>query len=618
MREELLEYYERELTYMRQMGGEFARKHPRIAGRLLLDPDACNDPHVERLLEAFAFTAARIHRRLDDDFPQLSESLLNLIYPTYLRPVPSTTVVEMLPDPAQGKKTAGLHIPRETTLLSRQTLDGMPVRFRTSYDVTLWPLRVSEAEWRQPERLARPVRSTTGVQAVAAARLRLSCDPDVRFGSLTDPALSSLRFFLAGDPGVVYPLYELLAANCIEIQVQELEGSGRTFSLGPEHLQMAGFASDENVLPVHRRSLDCHRLLQEYFTLPEKFLFFDLSGLDTLVDSNFGREVDVVLLFSRFERPERQQVLELGVSDRTLRLGCTPAINLFDQAAEPILMGQTRTDYLVTPDARQAETMEVYSVEEVIATNPKLRETTNLEPLYSYRYQTRDTRTMTFWSATRRTNELGERKPSTLQISVVDLNGRLKDPEADVLTVHCICTNFDLPSRLTFGAPGGDFEVQGFPAVKMVTALRRPTKSLDPPDGVGQLWRLISQLSLNFLSLTEEGKSALQEILRLHNFSDSKFWENQIEAVERVRSAPHFAMVESDYGLTPARGTAVEIELDEQQFSGGSAYLFSAVLDRFFAGYASMNSFTQLTARTNLRKEPLDTWPPRAGTQTLL
>ena len=618
MREELLEYYERELTYLRQMGGEFSRKHPRIAGRLLLDPDACNDPHVERLLEGFAFMAARVHRRLDDDFPQLSESLLNLLYPSYLRPIPAMTIVEMLPDPAQGKKTAGLTVPRGTVLLSRQTVDGMPVRFNTSYDVALWPLRVSEAEWRQPERLPRPVRSTVGTQAVAAARLRLTCGADVTFGGLTDPVLRKLRFYLAGDAGVVYPLYELLAANCIEIQLLEIGGEKRTISLDASNLKMAGFGTDENVLPIHRRSVDGHRLLQEYFTLPEKFLFFDIDGLEALVQGDFGREVDLVLLFSRFERPERQQVLELGVNERTLRLGCTPAINLFEQSAEPILVSQTRTDYPVIPDARQAEVMEIYSIEEVVATNPKLRETTALEPIYSYRYQTREAKGVSFWSATRKMNELGERKPSLMRISVVDLSGQMTDPEADVLTVRCNCTNFDLPSRLTFGAPNGDFEAQGYAAVKLVTALRRPTRSFDPPDGAGQLWRLISQLSLNYLSLTEEGLGALQEVLRLHNFSDSNYLENQIRAIESLRSRPHFAMVESDYGLMTARGTAVEIELDEQQFTGASAYLFAAVIDRFLAGYASMNSFAQLTARTNLRKEPMNTWPPRAGTQTLL
>jgi type VI secretion system protein ImpG len=358
--------------------------------------------------------------------------------------------------------------------------------------------------------------------------------------------------------------------------------------------------------------------LQEYFTLPEKFLFFDIDGLDVLGESDFGREVDIILLFSRFERPERQQVLELGVNERTFRLSCTPAVNVFAQTAEPIQLKHTRTSYTVVPDARQVEVMEIYSIDEVVATNPQLRETTTLDPIHSYRHVTRKDNKIAYWSASRKANELGERQPSLMHLSIVDLNGHFTDPEADVLTVRTTCTNFDLPSRLTFGASEGDFDATGFASAKQITSLRRPTRSYDPPDGIGQLWRLISHLSLNYLSLSEEGRGALQEILRLHNFTDSNYLENQIGALSSLKTAPHFAMVASDYGLSPARGVAVDIELDEQQFAGGSAYLFAAVLDRFLAGYASMNSFTQLTARSNLRKEPMDVWPPRSGSQVLV
>ena len=614
MREELLEYYERELTHLRQLSGEFARKHPRIASRLQLGAEGSADPHVERLLEGFAYMAARVHLRLNDDFPQLSEGLLNLLYPTYLRPIPPMTIVECQPDPEAGKKTAGLSIPRGTLLKSKGTVNNVPVRFRSMYDVTLWPFSITEAEWRQPERLQRPARATTGQQAVAAARLRLRCFPDVQF---TGMGVNKLRLHLSGDPAVAYAVYELICANCIEIQLQEPTGKKRIVTLGPENITPVGFEPTENVLPYDRRSSDGHRILQEYFTMPEKFLFFDIDGLEAL-EEGFGSEVDMVFLFSRFERPERQQVLELGVNERTFRPGCTPVINLFQQTAEPIQLSQARATYTVVPDARQADVIEVYSIDEVLATNPKMRETIALEPMFSYRHQTRDSKETTFWSATRKMNELGERVPSLMSISVVDVNGKLKDPQADTLTVRCTCTNFDLPSKLSFGSAEGDFDMTGFPGLKYVTALRKPSKSFDPPDAAGQLWRLISSLSLNYLSLSEEGRGALQEILRLHNFTDSTYHENQVGAITKLQTAPHFAMVASDYGLSPARGTAVEIELDEQQFTGGSAFLFGAVIDRFLGGYASMNSFAQLTARTNLRKEPMYTWPPRAGLQVLL
>ena len=225
---------------------------------------------------------------------------------------------------------------------------------------------------------------------------------------------------------------------------------------------------------------------------------------------------------------------------------------------------------------------------------------------------------MAFWVASRSMNELGQRQPSTMAISIVDLKGNFVDPEADVLMVKTLCTNFDQPSRIRFGSEQGDFEIPGYPAAKNVVAFRRPTQSCDPPAGKGHAWRLISLLSLNYLSLCEEGCSALQEILRLHNMTDSVATDNQVGSILDLKTEPGFALVNSAYGLVPARGTQVEIDFDEQQFAGSGLYLFAAVLERFLAGYASMNSFAQLTARSTLRKEALAKWPPRAGTQTLL
>ena len=520
MPEELLQYYERELTYLRQMGGDFARRYPRVAGRLLLGADSCEDPHVERLLEGFALMAARVHRRIDDDFPEISEALLNMVYPAYLRPLPSMTIVECLSDPSQGKKTAGAVLKRGTPMVTKATVDGMPCRFQTAYDVELWPFSVTEAEWRQPERLQYPARSSNNVQAVAAARLRLKCFPDVALEGLP---LSKLRFHLAGDASIVYNLYEFLSNNCIEIQLRDPKDRNRLIVLDRDQISMAGFTKDEAIIPHERRSAEGHRLLQEYFAFPEKFLFFDLSGLEALSEGGFGDEAEIIFLFSRFERADRQQTMELGVGSQTFRLGCTPVINLFPQTAEPILLTQTKHEYTVIPDGRHVAMMEVFSIDEVIAANPKLRQSIELEPVHAHRHQTRDRKEMVFWTASRNTNQLGEREPSVLTISVVDIDGHVRSPDADVLTVRCTCSNFDLPSRFNFNLVGhdSDLEVVGQAAAKTITVLRRPTPSSDPPISRGQIWRLISLLSLNYLSLTEDGKTAFQEILRLHNFTDS-------------------------------------------------------------------------------------------------
>ncbi|MGA9245850.1 MAG: type VI secretion system baseplate subunit TssF [Silvibacterium sp.] len=613
MREELLEYYERELAYLRQLGGQFAEKYPRVASRLLLEPDRCDDPHVERLLEAFAFMAARVHLRVDDDFPEVTSALLGIVQPHYLRPVPSMSIVECQLDPEQGKQTAGLRLPAKTPMATKRTVDGLPCRFQTAYPVELWPLTVDECEWRQPERLSEPVRVSG---AVGVIRMRLLCARDVSFNQFK---IGKLAFHLTGETNVVHILYELLCRNCISILVRNPHQRGsKLVNISPSQLRPMGFEEGEALLPYPKRSFDGYRLLQEYFSFSEKFLFFELGGLNAIAEAGCAEQAEILFCFSRFDRPERHQDLEIGVSARTLRLGCTPVINLFSHVAEPILVTHTKHEYRVIPDVRHQETTEVFSIDEVMASNTTRRESIQLDPLYSYRFQARKESGRAYWHAVRRMNVLGEREPSTIHLALVDVDGIMTEPDAEVLTVRCSCSNFDLPSRLPFGLEDGDFTAEEFPVVKQITALRRPSPTYDPPTAKGQLWRLVSQLSLNYLSLVEEGVTSLQEILRLHNFTDSSYLENQIGGILAMSSKPHFAIMQSIYGNVPARGTRVEIEFDERQFVGGGVYLFANVLDRFLGSYTSINSFCQLAARTNQRKEMLGEWPPKAGNKPLI
>jgi len=191
-------------------------------------------------------------------------------------------------------------------------------------------------------------------------------------------------------------------------------------------------------------------------------------------------------------------------------------------------------------------------------------------------------------------------------------------PEHDAVTARLTCFNSDLPSRLAFGNPGGDFELEGAGPIREITALAKPTRVIQPPLGNGQTWRLISQLSLNYLSLVESGEEALRETLRLYDFADSPSARKQIEGISTVRSAPTFARILTEHGLTFARGRRVEIELDEEQFTGGGIFLFGTVLERFLGLYASINSFTVLAAKSRQRKRPVHEWPARAGWKPLL
>src|SRR5579863_3265276 len=364
MRDELLLYYERELDYMRKSAAQFAEKHPKVASRLVLEPTKCEDPHVERLLEAFAFLAARVHLKLEDEFPEITEALLSVVYPQLVRPIPSMSVVEFQLDPDKGKLSSGLKIERNSQLHSKP-ISGVPCTFRTCYETALWPLNVSAAELSAPSRLKPPVKTSDSAWAI---RLELRCAKDVNFAQLKP---DKLRFYLDGESGLVNILYELLFSRLNRIQIRDLTSGSKLapIYLPASALNAVGFSPNEGMVPYSAASFAGHRLLMEYFAFPEKFFFVDLAGLEAVSQAGFKDAIEVIFLISDIEGSGRQQRLEVELSKKTFRLGCTPVANLFPQVAEPIQLNQRKSEYQIQPDVRRPYSVEVFSVDDVTAIN---------------------------------------------------------------------------------------------------------------------------------------------------------------------------------------------------------------------------------------------------------
>ena len=629
MREELLNYYERELTFLRRMGAEFAQRYPKVAGRLMLEPNKCEDPHVERMLEGFAFLAARVHLKIDDDFPEISEALLNIVYPHYVRPIPSMSIAEFKLDPEQGKLSTGYNLPRGTKLFSRP-VDGVPCRFQSCYDTTLWPLTVSAVQWTTPDRLRPAARLA---DAVSVLRLELRCAPDISFANL---GLEKLRFYLDGAGNLTAALYELLSTSGRDIIVREVAGEPRSpgasatpkmLTLPASALSPAGLGPNEGMLPYPGRSFEAYRLIQEYFVFPEKYLFMDLAGFTKVAAAGFGSAIEVLIPIPAYERTEWRAMLEAGVTQTTLRLGCTPIVNLFPHVSEPILLTQRASEYPIVADARRRLTTEIFSVDDVVAVTPDSERTLHFRPFYGAARAAHRGGEATgavpelaglHWLAKRRASGWRTDDGADVLLSFADRSGRSAHPDQDTVTARLTCFNGDLPSRLAFGNPAGDFEMDGAGPVRQITALIKPTRVIQPALGNGQTWRLVSQLSLNYLSLVESGAEALRETLRLYDFAESASARKQIDGILGVESAPTFARIVTDHGLTFARGRRVAIELDEEQFTGSGVFLFGTVLERFLGLYASMNSFSVLSATSRQRKRPVHEWAPRAGWKSLL
>jgi type VI secretion system protein ImpG len=624
MRDELLGYYERELGYLRQRGAEFAEKYPKIAGRLLLEPDKCEDPHVERMIEAFAFLAGRVHLKIDDEFPEITESLLNVLYPHYLAPIPSMAIAQFSLDAQQGKLTTGYHIERQTVLYSR-AVQGTPCRFRTCYPVTLWPIEISEVSLASKDPLDRQ-----GKWSQAVLKINLRCLNNTGLAELTSgenqaQRISSLRFYLNGEPQLVYPLYEMLFNNVTAVELRPLQSARRKGELprSPSPillpvtaLKSVGFAADEGMLPYTARSFTGYRLLTEYFAFPEKFLFFDVAGLDKAGLAGFGEEFEILIHLREVTPPHS------AVDRNTLQLGCAPIVNLFEKIAEPIHLTHRQNEYRVIADVHRQLATEIYSVDSLTTTDPYLQQSRQFQPFYSLRHTYDRQQERAFWYATRRPSQRSEDPGTEVYLSLVDLDLNPQVPAVETMTVHATCTNRDLPAKLPFGDRDGDFEVESVAPLGRVRALKKPTATLRPALKHAAQWRLISHLSLNHLSIVggegEASPEALREILLLYDFMDSSATRKQIAGLTAVSSRRVVRQTGSRIGSGFVRGLETTIEFDEEQFVGGGLFLFACVLESFLGLYSSLNSFSQLVAKVKQREGILKRWQPRTGEQIIL
>lgn len=630
MRDELLGYYEGELAYLRQMGAEFAGKYPKIAGRLQLDADKCEDPHVERMIEAFAFLAGRVHLKIDDEFPQITESFLNVLYPHYLAPIPSMAIAQFSLE--QGSLTTGHHLARGTKLYSRP-IEGTPCRFRTCYPVTLWPVEVASATLESRD----PV-GTRGRWGEAVIKLSIRCLNNTTLAELKTGEegrpVESLRFYLDGEPQLVHPLYEMIFNHAWRVELRATSARKPAGQVGmqtlinskpaavppvvlpPGSIKSVGFEADEGMLEYTARSFAGYRLLSEYFALPEKFLFFDITGLDEAARAGFGDRFDI-LIYLRDVAPPRGTV-DAG----TFQLMCTPVINLFEATAEPIHLTRQQHEYHVIPDVRRLSATEIYSVDAVTAADQGLQRVREFQPFYSLRHAYNREGDRAFWYATRRRSQRIEDPGTEVYLSLVDAGFNPHVPATEMIIVHATCTNRDLPGKLPFGGREGELDIEGAAPLGRARCLTKPTETRRPPLRHGAQWRLISHLALNHLSLVggegDGSPEALQEILYLYDFLDSPATRKQITGIRRVTSRRVVRQTGTRIGAGLVRGIETAIEFDEEQYVGSGVFLFASVLERFLGLYVSVNSFNQLVATSTQREGHLKRWPPRAGEQILL
>jgi type VI secretion system protein ImpG len=616
----LLGYYNRELQYIRQSGVEFAREFPKIAGRLALDDFDCPDPFVERLLEGFAFLAARVQLKLDSEFPRFTQSVLQTLQPDYLAPTPSMAIVRIEPDSTEGSVAEGYGVARNTAIRSRATSsDETTCEYRTAQAVTLWPIRVAEAEYHVRSLGALDLAPTGGERA--ALRLRLETTGEVAFNELP---LDSLTFYIH-DPGSrAGQIYEQLLGHTSRLVVKPTSRpAGWRRELPATSQQRVGFNDEESLLPHDSRAFTGFRCLREYFAFPQRYLFVRVSGLRKALEQCDERSVDLVWLLDGVDED-----LEGDLEPSKLMLFCTPAINLFPRRADRIPVSDRFSEYQVVVDRTKPLDFEVFRLRSVTGYGQRSDAPREFSPFYSargagssggaYYVMNRVPRVLSAKERQRgaRTRYAG----SEVYLSLVDETAAPYDARLRQLGVDVLCTNRDLPLQMPVGQGGIDFTCESGGPIAAIDCVAGPTAPHAAEVEGEFTWRLISHFSLNYLSLVgsnrEEGAAALRELLSLYGNSAVPEIRRQLEGLRTISTKPIVRRVPRSGPVAFARGLEVSVGFDETCFEGIGCFLLGSVLEHFLANYVSINSYTETVVRSIERGEIMR-WPARIGTRMI-
>jgi type VI secretion system protein ImpG len=623
----LLHYYNLELQHLREMGGEFAQQFPKIAARLGMNGLEVADPYVERLLEGAGFMAARVQLKLDAEFPRFTQSLLEIIYPHYLAPTPSMLIAQFHPDKNDpGLAGAARTVPRGTLLHSRVTGDeATACDFRTAHDVTLLPVEIASAAYFSfaPDL---PLANLPIAQRIKGGlRIRLKTTAGLKLEQVN---LDRVCFYLGGRDDVANTLLELCLGTGLGVLVRPLGGRPQdTTFLPASTIQPVGFSDHEALLPVGVRSFQGYRLVQEYFSFPQRYRFFELTGLASSVARLQNTELELVILFGRGEG-----TLESVVDQSHLQLFCTPAINLFEKPRiDRIHVNDSTYEFHVVADRTRPVDYEIYEVTEVVghgAGDDAERQflpfystaSADVDHLYSAYFTTRREPRLVSQEQKRR----GTRSSyigSEVFLSLVDSNQAPYSADLRQLSMRALCTNRDLSLQIPLGLDKTDFTLSIAAPVASVRVVAGPSR---PYGAVAQgaiAWRTISHLSLNYLSLLnatgQQGASALRDMLELYATTADISAKRQIEAIRSVNVRRVVRRLPGRGPISFGRGLEITVDVDEMGFEGGSAFLLGAVLDRYFARYVSINSVTETVLRSQTRGE-INRWAANWGTRPTL
>jgi len=629
----LLKHYNDELKFMRDMGAEFAHANPKIAARLGIENEQCADPYVERLLEGFAFLAARVHLKIEEEFPKFCQQLISMVYPDYLAPLPSMAVVQMLPDPGDNSTAEGLVLERGTALRSGLGAEMQTAcEYRTAHDLTLFPVDVASAEYLSSRASLAHLGIKPGRDVAAGVRIGFKTLGGV---DVSEVEMAELPLFVGGSGHIPLWLYEEMLNGVCGISILNgKKNDKRVVTLPASSLCRMGFGSEQAMLNFRSRSFEGYRLLREYFAFPERFRFINICGLRDALSGCEGDSFEIVIHLS-----QRKSELENVVDERNFLPFCVPIVNIFPKRADRIHINDRDYEFHVVPDRSKPMDFEVYQVLGVTGYGDRAQDSQVFLPFYGMSDQQLAAEQAAYYTVQRKPRIVSSRqrlqgaRSSYLGreafISLVDANEAPYSPDISQLGVATLCTNRDLPMLMPLGQKDGDFTLEINAPVASIRCVAGPTRpgSASASGDPGELtmtgdyaWRIISHLSLNYLSLIDqspdEGAAALRELLSLYS-NYSQISDSQINGILKINARAVTRRLPIPGPISFGRGLEITVVMEDVAFEKGGMFLFGSVLEEFFSKYVSVNNLTETVVRSD-RGIEVARWPVRMGTRPRL
>ena len=591
-------YYQKEMNYLRFSGANFAQKHPKVARRLDVSAMESVDPHVERLLESFAYLTARLQQDIDDQFPRFAEALLNLTYPQFTHPVPAMTIAHFEPHTHGGQMTTQHTIPAKTPLFTR-TSSKTVCRFQTVYPVDIHPIKITALTLVAQSAMM----DVTATDTLCENYLRMEIK--AMNGTFASMGLTRLRFYINGS----HSLKHQLLAAIFRAQSPLIIKSSRynPQSVLPTCIHHVGFDDTETILPQVVQTHPGYQTLFEFFHFKDKFFFVDIITSHLLIDDTL-MEIYIPL---KTDKPLQSH----DIHEQTLKLGCTPVVNLFPKVTEPITIDQRSHEYKLVADYVHEESTEIYSIDSVILVVSGSHDTQSIPSHLGRHFSADDSHKMS-WTARRALTEHKTMGGTDVYVSLNHQNVNTNKSAKDTLFAHTLCTNRLLAHHIMADSL---FHPEESIASQTITCLQRPSVPTYPSQDGVQLWQLVSHLALDHLGFdnSETAVQTMKDILNLYtDHQDSKLhqesvalYDLKIERVTRRLSSQAWRGFVMGSKITLTFNDDVNHEI---------FFLLGAVLNQFFALTSAVNTFTELAIRLKSQQGVWFTWPPRTGTKPLV